>query len=37
MKQRLADFSHLETVYLGILSRQTKIATNVHKVVKVPF
>ncbi len=30
----LADFSHLETVYLGILSRQTKIATNVHKVVK---
>ncbi|MDR3563824.1 MAG: nicotinate phosphoribosyltransferase [Negativicutes bacterium] len=29
----LSDFSHLETVYLGILSRQTKIATNVHKVV----
>lgn len=29
----LVDFSHLETVYLGILSRQTKIATNVHKVV----
>lgn len=29
----LADFSHLETVYLGILSRQTKIATNVRKVV----
>ena len=30
----LANFSHLETVYLGSLSRQTKIATNVHKVVK---
>jgi len=30
----LANFSHLETVYLGTLSRQTKIATNVDKVVK---
>ena len=30
----LTDFSHLETVYLGVLSRQTKIATNVHKVVQ---
>lgn len=30
----LADFSHLETVYLGVLSRQTKIATNVRRVVK---
>jgi len=30
----LADFSHLETVYLGVLSRQTKIATNVRKVVR---
>ena len=30
----LADFSHLETVYLGLLSRQTKIATNVDKAVK---
>lgn len=30
----LANFSHLETVYLGSLSRQTKIATNVNKVVK---
>ncbi|HWR43186.1 nicotinate phosphoribosyltransferase [Sporomusa sp.] len=30
----LANFSHLETVYLGVLSRQTKIATNVHRVVK---
>lgn len=31
---RLADFVHLETVYLGALSRQTKIATNVDRVVK---
>ena len=30
----LADFAHLETVFLGVLSRQTKIATNVHKVVQ---
>ena len=30
----LADFAHLETVYLGVLSRQTKIATNVHQAVK---
>ncbi len=29
----LANFSHLETVYLGSLSRQTKIATNVRAVV----
>jgi nicotinate phosphoribosyltransferase len=28
----LADFSHLETVFLGVISRQTKIATNVRKV-----
>lgn len=30
----LADFSHLETVYLGILSRQTKIATNTRRCIK---
>jgi nicotinate phosphoribosyltransferase len=30
----LADFAHLETVYLGTLSRQTKIATNVRRVVE---
>ncbi|MDD4601306.1 hypothetical protein SDC9_08913 [bioreactor metagenome] len=30
----LADFSHLETVYLGVIARQTKIATNVRKIVK---
>lgn len=29
----LADFSALETVYLGVLSRQTKIATNVSRCV----
>ncbi|WP_094607624.1 Nicotinate phosphoribosyltransferase pncB1 [Sporomusa silvacetica DSM 10669] len=30
----LANFSHLETVYLGSLSRQSKIATNVQRVVQ---
>lgn len=30
----LADFSHLETVYLGVIARQTKIATNTHKAVQ---
>lgn len=29
-----ADFAHLETIYLGILARQSRIATNVRKVVK---
>lgn len=29
----LADFAYLETIYLGVLARQTKIATNVHNVV----
>ena len=29
-----ADFAHLETLYLGILARQSRIATNVRKVVK---
>ena len=28
-----ADFAHLETIYLGILARQSRIATNVRKVV----
>ena len=27
-------FAHLETIYLGILTRRTKVATNVHNVVK---
>ena len=29
----LADFVHLETVYLGVLARQSKVATNVRRVV----
>ena len=31
-----ADFAHLETIYLGILARQSRIATNVSPRVKVP-
>ena len=30
----LADFSHLETVYLGTLARQTKVATNCARAVE---
>jgi nicotinate phosphoribosyltransferase len=30
----LADFSHLETVYLGVLARQTKVATATRRCVK---
>ena len=30
----LADFAHLETIYLGFLARQSRIATNVRRVVK---
>jgi len=30
----LADFSPLETVYLGVLARQTKVATNTRRCVK---
>lgn len=30
----LADFAHLETIYLGILARQSRIATNVRKVIE---
>lgn len=28
-----ASFAHLETVYLGVLARRTKVATNTHRVV----
>lgn len=28
----LADFAHLETIYLGFLARQSRIATNVRRV-----
>lgn len=31
---KLADFVHLETVYLGVLARQTKVATNVKNSLK---
>ena len=30
----LADFSHLETVYLGVLARQSRVATNVRRAVE---
>ena len=30
----LADFAHLETLYLGILARQSRIATNVRNVIE---
>ncbi|MDR3348054.1 MAG: nicotinate phosphoribosyltransferase [Acidaminococcales bacterium] len=30
----LADFAYLETIYLGILARQSKIATNVRRAVE---
>ena len=30
----LADFAHLETIYLGILARQSRIATNVRRTVE---
>lgn len=30
----LADFSHLETVYLGVIARQTKVATNTSRAVE---
>ncbi len=29
-----ASFAHLETLYLGVLARRTKVATNVHNVVQ---
>lgn len=34
IKGRYEEFAHLESVYLGILARATKIATNTHKVVE---
>lgn len=30
----LADFAHLETIYLGILARQSRIATNVRNAIE---
>lgn len=29
-----ADFAHLETLYLGVLSRRTRVGTNTHRVVE---
>ncbi|HUT02883.1 MAG TPA: quinolinate phosphoribosyl transferase [bacterium] len=29
-----ASFAHLETLYLGVLARQTKVATNTHRAVE---
>ena len=29
------EFAHLETIYLGVLARRTKVATNVRRVVEV--
>ncbi len=34
IKGPYAHFAHLESLYLGMLARQTKIATNAHTVVK---
>ncbi|NOZ74235.1 MAG: quinolinate phosphoribosyl transferase [FCB group bacterium] len=34
LEGRLAYFVHLETIYLGVLARRTRIATNVHQVVQ---
>ncbi|MDX9801530.1 MAG: quinolinate phosphoribosyl transferase [Spirochaetia bacterium] len=34
IKGKATSFAHLETIYLGILARRTKVATNVSKVVQ---
>ena len=34
IKGRITSFAHLETIYLGILARRTRIATNVRAVVE---
>ena len=33
IKGKVTSFAHLETIYLGILARRTRVATNVKKVV----
>ncbi len=33
IRGRFSEFAHLESVYLGLLARQTRVATNVRKVV----
>ena len=34
IKGKITSFAHLETIYLGVLARRTKVATNVRKVVE---
>ena len=34
IKGKITSFSHLETIFLGILARRTRVATNVRKVVE---
>lgn len=34
IKGKITSFAHLETIYLGILARRTKVATNVRRVVQ---
>ncbi len=34
IKGRVTSFAHLETIYLGILARRTRVATNVRRVVE---
>ena len=34
VKGKITSFAHLETIYLGILARRTRVATNVRKVVE---
>lgn len=34
IKGKVTSFAHLETIYLGILARRTRVATNVRRVVK---
>ncbi len=34
MEGRIADYVHLETLYLGVLARRTRVATNVARIVE---
>ena len=34
IKGKITSFAHLETIYLGILARRTRVATNVRRVVE---
>ncbi len=37
IKGKVTSFAHLETIYLGILARRTRVATNVRKVVEAAY